>query len=194
MLPPGLAPAPGLFASPDPLALPAVAQLYQHADHTGIDDLPILRTEAGLVQRQIKTGKELFPHLSLAQMLAERPDGGGVRRLACGMQAGAAGKGVRVRVLGLQGLIRELVERLEDQRPEEHNQIMVFGAGRGFSCFFVGLLKKWTELLPVDGLTRPDERVSCLIDALEPGMAVGKSELMHAASARRGAFKLQMHR
>lgn len=119
-------------------------------------------------------------------MLAEKPDGGGVRHFACGMLAKEAGKGVRVRDLELQGLIRELVERLEDQRLEEHNQIIAFGAGRGFSCFFAGLLQKWTELLPVDGLTRPGERVSCLIDALEPGMAVGKSGLMHAASERRG--------
>lgn len=72
-------------------------------------------------------------------MLAEKPDGGGLRHLACGMQAGAAGKGVRVRDLELQGLIRELVERLEDQHLEEHNQIIVFGAGRGFSFFFAGL-------------------------------------------------------
>ena len=119
-------------------------------------------------------------------MLAEKPDSGGLRHLACGMQAGAAGKGGAVKDLGLQGLIQELAERLEDQHIEEQNQIIVFGAGRGFSFFFAGLPEKWTELLPVDGLTKPGKRVSCCIDAPEPGMAVGKSELMHAASERRG--------
>ena len=47
-----------------------------------------------------------------------------------------------------------------------------------------GLLEKWTVQLPVDGRTKPGERVSCCINALWPAMAVDKSELIHAASAR----------
>lgn len=50
-------------------------------------------------------------------MLAEKPDGDGLQHLACGMQAGAEGKGGAVKDLGLQGLIQEFAERLEDKGP-----------------------------------------------------------------------------
>ena len=162
-----------------PVLFPAVA-LNRHPDNTRVDDRPLLRTKTILAQKLAKAVKQFLHHLSLGQVLSEKPDGGGIGHLAGSVQTEKTGKRVTVKDLELNCRVGEIVERLKDQHLEQEHNIIAFGTGRGLLLLRSRLLQDGSKLLPVKGFVQFVQWVTRLVDTLRPGGEVKKSQLMHA--------------
>jgi len=93
-------------------------------------------------------------------MLPESPESRGVWYLAGSIEPKEAGEGIPIENLKLQGLIGQVVQRLQDERLEQQNDIKPLGTSRRFLFFFPGLLKRWPKHFPVNGSVDLVQRIT----------------------------------
>jgi hypothetical protein len=127
----------------------------------------------------VKLRKQSANHIRLGQILPESPDGRGVGYFADSMESKEAGKGVPIENLKLHSLIVQVVQRLQDERLEQQNDIKPLGPCRRFLVLFSGLFKSWPERFPVNGSVDLFQRITCLVDTLKTGGEGEKSKLYH---------------
>ena len=125
--------------------LPAVP-LFGDVDDSGVHDLPFHRHETIGSEVRIEGGKQLLHNTGLDEVFPKTPDGGGIRNLLTDMQPKKAPKRMSVENLKLGGVIRQVVQRLQDKNLEQQNDIVPLGTNTGLPAFVSGLFKCRTEL------------------------------------------------
>src|SRR3989339_249649 len=174
-----LAPSFRLLTDLDLTILLSAIALHWNPDNAGINNLPFLRPKPLLEEKLIKQGKQSANHIRLGQVLPESPKSGSVWHLAGCMKSKETGKGVAVKNLKLHGFIGQIVQRLQDERLKQQDNIKALGPGRRLSFLFSGLFKHGPEYFPINGLVNLRQRIACLVDTLKANRKVEKSKLYH---------------
>lgn len=99
----------------DLLVFLSAVVLGRHADNVGINYLPFLRPETSGQQKCVELREQRLYHSCVGKIVTESPDGRAVGNLACGMQAKKPRKRVTIENLVLQSLIRQIVQRLQNE-------------------------------------------------------------------------------
>ena len=116
-------------ASPQLVVLVTTVPLRRHQHDTGVDHLPATRNVALGRKMLVKTLKQFFDQPGLGQLLAEQPQRRGVRNAVLDRKPQKARERQPVAHLIFQLLVRQIVERLQNQHPEHQHGIKRLPAG-----------------------------------------------------------------
>lgn len=101
-----------------------VVPLFRHADNAGIHDLPFHRHETVVPEMRIEGRKQFLYNAGLDEVFPKTPDGGGIGNLLADVQTKKAPKGVPVENLKLGRVIRQIVQRLQDENLKQQDDVV----------------------------------------------------------------------
>ena len=76
-------------------------------------------------------------------------------------------------------IIRQVVQRLQDENLEQQNNIVPLRPYSGLPALITGLFERRTKQLPVDRLVDRGQRVAVLVDFVQSVLQVKKARLDH---------------
>src|SRR5674476_334593 len=182
-----LLPRLGRLATLDRLVLLARVPLFGHAHNGGINDLSTARDIALRAEMLVEAIEQLFNDAGLGELFAEQPQRRAVRDAVLDAGSQKPRKREAIAHLILDLLVREIVQRLQDQHPKQHDRIGRLPTGRTLalclrrqyrSLNVAAKALPWHQ--PVDCLKRIALRRECR----QPIIRIEESELPHRASPR----------
>src|SRR5262249_32351890 len=156
--------------------------LRRHPHDTGVDDLPATRHVALGRKMLVEAVEQLLDQPGLGQLLAEQPKPRGVRTAALDREPQKARERQPVAHLIFHLLVRQIVERLQNQHPEHQDGIERLPAGAALlelvRCEH-HRLDRGTKALPRHEMIDGFERIAARRQGFQALIGIEKSQLPH---------------
>jgi len=131
---------------------------------------------------RIEGRKHLLHDTGLDEVFPKTPDGGGIRDFLADVQTEKTSEGVPVEDLKFGRVVRQVVQRLQNENFEQQDDIVPLGTNIGLPVFVPSLFERRTKHLPVDRLVDLGKRVAVLVDFVQSVLQVKKAGLDHGWS------------
>jgi hypothetical protein len=158
--------------------------LLGYVDYAGIHYLPFHGRKTVGTEVGVEGCKEILDNPCLAQVFSEAPDGRGVRDLAADVQPEKTPEGMPVKYLKLGRVVRQIVQRLQDEDFEQQDDIIPLRANIGLTILVPRLFERWPENIPVNRRVDLGKWVAVLVHLVKPVLEIEKSCLNHAGLHR----------
>jgi hypothetical protein len=165
-----------------PGILVSAVTLLGYAYYACIYDLTLHGCKAVGSKVGVKGHEQFLDYPGLSQVFPKSPDRCCIRNLAADVQAEEATEGVPVKDLKLSRIIRQIIQRLQDEDLKQQNDIVSLWPNIGLPAFVSSPFKAWAENLPINRFVYLGKRIAVFVDFMKPLLEIEKSWLDHGWS------------